>query len=62
MSSPGSITSARNRPFKPTFYHGSLLSERFPHLREKVSASMRRRSTDVGATSNRDRLVAQYLR
>ena len=21
--------------FKPTFYHGSLLSERFPHLREK---------------------------
>jgi len=22
--------------FKPTFYHGSLLSERFPHLREKV--------------------------
>ncbi|MBI3704626.1 MAG: glutathione S-transferase family protein [Rhizobiales bacterium] len=24
--------------FKPTFYHGSLLSERFPHLREKTSA------------------------
>jgi len=24
--------------FKPTFYHGSLLSERFPHLREKASA------------------------
>ena len=23
--------------FKPTFYHGSLLSERFPHLREKAS-------------------------
>jgi glutathione S-transferase len=23
--------------FKPTYYHGSLLSERFPHLREKVS-------------------------
>src|SRR5476649_217028 len=22
--------------FKPTFYHGSLLSERFPHLREKA--------------------------
>jgi hypothetical protein len=25
--------------FKPTFYHGSLLSERFPHLREKIAAS-----------------------
>ena len=24
--------------FQPTFYPGSLLSERFPHLREKVSA------------------------
>jgi glutathione S-transferase len=24
--------------FKPTYYHGSLLSERFPHLREKASA------------------------
>ena len=24
--------------FKPTFYHGSLLSERFPHLREKAPA------------------------
>ena len=24
--------------FKPTFYHGSLLSERFPHLREKALA------------------------
>ena len=24
--------------FKPTYYHGSLLSERFPHLREKVPA------------------------
>jgi len=24
--------------FRPTFYHGSLLSERFPHLREKASA------------------------
>ena len=24
--------------FKPTFYHGSLLSERFPHLREKTPA------------------------
>jgi glutathione S-transferase len=24
--------------FKPTFYHGSLLSERFPHLREKAQA------------------------
>jgi glutathione S-transferase len=24
--------------FKPTFYPGSLLSERFPHLREKASA------------------------
>jgi len=23
--------------FKPTYYHGSLLSERFPHLREKAS-------------------------
>jgi glutathione S-transferase len=22
--------------FKPTYYHGSLLSERFPHLREKA--------------------------
>ena len=22
--------------FKPTYYHGSLLSERFPHLREKL--------------------------
>jgi glutathione S-transferase len=25
--------------FKPTYYHGSLLSERFPHLREKLAAS-----------------------
>ena len=25
--------------FKPTYYHGSLLSERFPHLREKATAS-----------------------
>ena len=24
--------------FKPTFYHGSLLSERFPHLKEKAAA------------------------
>ncbi len=24
--------------FKPTFYHGSLLSERFPHLQKKVPA------------------------
>jgi glutathione S-transferase len=24
--------------FNPTFYHGSLLSERFPHLREKAPA------------------------
>jgi glutathione S-transferase len=24
--------------FQPTFYHGSLLSERFPHLREKAPA------------------------
>jgi glutathione S-transferase len=24
--------------FEPTFYHGSLVSERFPHLREKASA------------------------
>jgi glutathione S-transferase len=24
--------------FKPTYYHGSLLSERFPHLREKQPA------------------------
>ncbi|HEY7229064.1 MAG TPA: glutathione S-transferase N-terminal domain-containing protein [Pseudolabrys sp.] len=24
--------------FKPTYYHGSLLSERFPHLREKPPA------------------------
>jgi glutathione S-transferase len=24
--------------FRPTFYHGSLLSERFPHLREKAPA------------------------
>ena len=24
--------------FKPTYYHGSLLSEKFPHLREKVPA------------------------
>jgi glutathione S-transferase len=23
--------------FKPTFYHGSLLSERFPHLKERVA-------------------------
>jgi glutathione S-transferase len=23
--------------FKPTFYHGSLLSERFPHLKEKTA-------------------------
>jgi glutathione S-transferase len=25
--------------FKPTYYHGSLLSERFPHLRETVAKS-----------------------
>ena len=25
--------------FKPTFYHGSLLSERFPHLQEKRAKS-----------------------
>ena len=25
--------------FKPTYYPGSLLSERFPHLREKIAAS-----------------------
>ena len=25
--------------FAPTYYHGSLLSERFPHLREKAPAS-----------------------
>jgi glutathione S-transferase len=25
--------------FKPTYYHGSLLSERFPHLREKMAAN-----------------------
>jgi len=25
--------------FRPTYYHGSLLSERFPHLREKVAQS-----------------------
>ncbi len=24
--------------FQPTFYHGSLLSERFPHLRDKIAA------------------------
>jgi glutathione S-transferase len=30
----------RNQPaFKPTFYHGSLLSERFPHLRETQAKS-----------------------
>ena len=23
--------------YKPTYYHGSLLSERFPHLREKMA-------------------------
>jgi len=29
----------RSQPaFKPTYYHGSLLSERFPHLREKEKA------------------------
>jgi glutathione S-transferase len=29
----------RSHPaFAPTFYHGSLLSEVFPHLREKVNA------------------------
>ena len=29
----------RSQPaFKPTFYHGSLLSERFPHLREGTPA------------------------
>ncbi len=27
------------RAFKPTYYHGSLLSERFPHLREKAAQS-----------------------
>ncbi len=26
--------------FVPTFYHGSLLTERFPHLREKKAASV----------------------
>jgi glutathione S-transferase len=32
--------SIRAQPaFKPTYYHGSLLSERFPHLREKVAVS-----------------------
>ena len=32
------VASIRAHPsFKPTFYHGSLLSERFPHLREKAS-------------------------
>ena len=25
--------------FQPTFYHGSLLSERFPHLKDKIAAS-----------------------
>ncbi len=25
--------------FRPTYYHGSLLSERFPHLREKTAQS-----------------------
>jgi len=31
--------SIRSHPaFKPTYYHGSLLSERFPHLRERASA------------------------
>jgi len=25
--------------FKPTYYHGSLLTERFPHLREKIAAN-----------------------
>jgi glutathione S-transferase len=25
--------------FKPTYYHGSLLSERFPHLREKAGSA-----------------------
>jgi glutathione S-transferase len=30
----------RSHPaFKPTYYHGSLLSERFPHLREGAQAS-----------------------
>jgi glutathione S-transferase len=30
----------RSHPaFKPTYYPGSLLSERFPHLREKAQAS-----------------------
>jgi glutathione S-transferase len=24
--------------FKPTYYHGSLLSERFPHLKKKIAA------------------------
>jgi glutathione S-transferase len=24
--------------FKPTYYYGSLLTERFPHLREKAAA------------------------
>jgi glutathione S-transferase len=24
--------------FKPTFYPGSLLSERFPHLKDKIAA------------------------
>ena len=29
----------RSQPaFKPTYYHGSLLSERFPHLREREKA------------------------
>src|SRR5471032_2595321 len=25
--------------FKPTYYHGSLLSERFPHLKEKIAVN-----------------------
>ncbi len=27
------------KAFRPTYYHGSLLSERFPHLREKAGKS-----------------------
>jgi glutathione S-transferase len=30
----------RSHPaFKPTYYHGSLLSERFPHLHERAQPS-----------------------
>jgi glutathione S-transferase len=35
--------------FQPTYYHGSLLSERFPHLREKLAKTAYAASEAAGA-------------